>query len=247
MTTTKTTMNPTKLKLLSQGKAKDMYTSDQPGQLVMVFRDDMTAFNGEKKEAFEGKGAINHRITEHLMAHLESMGIKTHYRAKIDDTQCLVSALKMLPVECVIRNIAAGSFAKRFGLTPGEVLKEPIYELFYKHDGLGDPMIRDEHALYFGWATETDLKEMKAITYRVNAVLSERFLSCGMTLVDFKLEFGRLGNDLIVADEISPDSCRIWDNKQQDATARIMDKDRFRKGLGEVVEHYHKIGHRLGL
>jgi phosphoribosylaminoimidazole-succinocarboxamide synthase len=220
-----------------------MYTSDQPGQLVMVFRDDMTAFNGEKKEAFEGKGAVNHRITHHLMNHLESMGIKTHYRSYVDETQCLVSALKMLPIECVIRNVAAGGFAKRFGVPVGEVLKTPIYELFYKHDGLGDPMIRDEHALYFGWATEQQLADMKAITFRVNAVLSERFLSCGMTLVDFKLEFGLLGNELLVADEISPDSCRIWDNKTQE----IMDKDRFRKDLGGVVEHYHKIAQRLGV
>lgn len=236
-------MPPTRLKLLAQGKAKDMYTSDQPGQLIMVFRDDMTAFNGEKKEAFEGKGAINHRITQHLMSHLESMGIKTHYRKRISDTECLVSALKMLPVECVIRNIAAGGFAKRFNVPTGEVLKSPIYELFYKHDGLGDPMIRDEHAVYFGWATEADLQQMKAITWRVNAVLSEHFLRCGMTLVDFKLEFGRLGTELVVADEISPDSCRIWDNKTQE----IMDKDRFRKDLGDVVEHYHKIGQRLGV
>lgn len=239
--TTKQTI-PTRLKLLSQGKAKDMYTSDQPGQLIMVYRDDMTAFNGEKKEAFEGKGAINHRITKHLMECLENMGIKTHYRSRIDDTQCLVSALKMLPIECVIRNVAAGGFAKRFNVPVGEVLKAPVYELFYKHDGLGDPMIRDEHAIYFGWATEADLQEMKAITWRVNAVLSERFLSCGMTLVDFKLEFGRLGTEMVVADEISPDSCRIWDNKTQE----ILDKDRFRKDLGEVVEHYRKIGQRLG-
>lgn len=242
MTITTQPMNPTRLKLLSQGKAKDMYTSDQPGQLIMVFRDDMTAFNGEKKQAFEGKGAINHRISQYLMHYLETMGIKTHYRSKIDETQCLVSALKMLPVECVIRNVAAGGFSKRFNVPVGEVLTTPVYELFYKHDGLGDPMIRDEHALYFGWATEADLDAMKAITWRVNAVLSERFLKCGMTLVDFKLEFGRLGTELVLADEISPDSCRIWDNQ----TKEILDKDRFRKDLGEVVEHYHNIAQRLG-
>ncbi len=237
------TAQPTRLKLLSRGKAKDMYTTDQPEQLIMVFRDDMTAFNGEKKEAFEEKGAINHRITQHLMRVLESVGIKTHYRDRIDDTQCLVSALTMLPIECVIRNVAAGSFAKRFGVPVGQVIKTPIYELFYKHDGLGDPMIRDEHALYFDWATEAELVKMKAITWRVNAVLSEHFLSCGMTLVDFKLEFGRLGAELVVADEISPDSCRIWDNQTQE----IMDKDRFRKDLGGVVEHYRKVAHRLGV
>jgi phosphoribosylaminoimidazole-succinocarboxamide synthase len=230
-----------KVKLLAKGKAKDMYTSTDPNALVMVFRDDISAFNAEKVATLTGKGAVNQAINASLMQYLESKGIKTHFIRSLNERECLVHKLDMLPVECVIRNISAGSYAKRFGIETGKELGSSIFELFYKNDALGDPMIRDEHAIYFGWATEQDIAQMKHLSFRINALLSEYFHEHGLTLVDFKLEFGRLNGELVLADEISPDGCRIWDS----STQTILDKDRFRKDLGDVVEGYQKVAKKL--
>jgi phosphoribosylaminoimidazole-succinocarboxamide synthase len=232
-----------KKSVLSEGKAKTMHLSDQADVLIMEFRDDITAFNAEKMETIAGKGALNHKINQHLMGFLEQNSIKTCYLEKIDDNHCLVKKLDMIPLECVARNVAAGSFAKRFGLESGTPLKTPIFELFLKDDALGDPMIRDEHAIYFAWATEAEIAKLKALTLRVNALLHEKFYQAGMLLVDFKLEFGREGDDFILADELSPDGCRIWDIKSKE----VLDKDRFRKDLGDVMQGYKKVAKRLGL
>lgn len=232
-----------KKKVLSKGKAKSMYTTEQDDVLIMEFRDDITAFNAEKMETIEGKGALNHKINEYLMAFLEEHSIKTCYLEKLDDNHALVKKLDMVKLECIARNVAAGSFAKRFGLESGTPLKRPVFELFLKDDALGDPMIRDDHAVYFEWATEEDIARLKAITLRVNALLYEKFHQAGMTLVDFKLEFGREGDNFVLADELSPDGCRIWDSK----TKEVLDKDRFRKDLGDVMTGYQQVADRLGV
>lgn len=228
---------------LSRGKAKSLYPADQPDLLIMEFRDDISAFNGEKTAEIPGKGAINMKINNFLMRFLEQNGIGTHFVESIDDNRCYVKKLDMLPVEAVIRNVAAGSFCKRFNLKPGSLLNPPVYELFLKDDDLGDPMIRDEHVLHFGWASADDLKQIKALTHRVNALLAELFNQAGLILVDFKLEFGRLNGRLVLADEISPDGCRIWDAKTQE----VYDKDRFRKDLGDVMQGYKHISKVLGI
>ncbi len=231
-----------KKSVLSKGKAKTMHLSDQDDALIMEFRDDITAFNAEKMDTIEGKGALNHRINEHLMAYLEEQSIKTCYLEKIDKNNCLVKKLNMVPLECIARNVAAGSFAKRFGLKNGTPLKRPVFELFLKDDALGDPMIRDDHAIYFGWATQDEIAQLKALTLRINALLYEKFYRAGMLLVDFKLEFGREGDSFVLGDELSPDGCRIWDIKSKE----VLDKDRFRKDLGDVMTGYKQVAERLG-
>ncbi len=227
--------------LISKGKAKSMYATNEDNILVMEFRDDITAFNAVKKETIKGKGALNHRINEYLMRFLESNDIKTCYLEKIDDNHCAVKKLKMIPLECIARNVAAGSFAKRFGLKDGAKLKYPLFELFLKDDALGDPMIRDEHAVYFEWATLEDIARLKALTLRINALLYEKFYQVGLLLVDFKLEFGREGDTFVLADELSPDGCRVWDIKSKE----VYDKDRFRKDLGDVMQGYQEVAKRL--
>lgn len=228
---------------LSVGKAKTMYPAPQQDRLIMSFRDDISAFNAAKVANIPGKGAINQKINTFLMQFLEKNGIETHLIELINDHECYVSKLKMLPVEAVIRNIASGSFCKRFNVKQGTVLRSPIFELFLKSDALGDPLIRDEHAEYFEWATQQDIQQIKALTFRVNALLSELFRAAGLTLVDFKLEFGRLDGRLVLADEISPDGMRIWDSKTQE----ILDKDRFRQDLGDVMVGYQKVADHLGI
>jgi phosphoribosylaminoimidazole-succinocarboxamide synthase len=227
---------------LSVGKAKTMYPAPENDRLIMSFRDDITAFNGVKSESIPGKGAINLRITAHLMRFLQKNGIETHLIDVLNDHECTVHKLKMLPVEAVMRNVAAGSFCKRFNIKLGTVLRAPIFELFLKDDALGDPLIRDEHAEYFEWATAQDVQQIKALTFRVNALLSELMRSVGLVLVDFKLEFGRLDGRLVLADEISPDGMRVWDAKTQE----ILDKDRFRQDLGDLMTGYRKIAEALG-
>lgn len=232
-----------KKSVLSEGKAKTMHLTDVDNALIMEFRDDITAFNAEKMDTIKGKGALNHKINKHLMSFLEGHDVKTCYLEQIDDNHCLVKKLKMIPLECIARNVASGSFAKRFGLENGTPLKMPVFELFLKDDTLGDPMIRDEHAIYFGWATAEDIAKLKALTLRINALLYEKFHQAGMLLVDFKLEFGREGDSFILGDELSPDGCRIWDIK----TKEVLDKDRFRKDLGDVMTGYKNVAKRLGI
>lgn len=228
---------------LSVGKAKSMYEAPQSDRLIMSFRDDISAFNAVKVANIPGKGALNQKINAFLMQYLAKNGIETHFIEALNDHECYVSKLKMLPVEAVIRNIASGSFCKRFNVKQGTVLRSPIFELFLKSDALGDPMIRDEHAEYFEWASAQDIQQIKTLTFRVNALLSELFRNAGLTLVDFKLEFGRLDGRLILADEISPDGMRVWDSKTQE----IYDKDRFRQDLGDVMTGYRKIAEMLGV
>lgn len=228
---------------LSIGKAKTMYPAPEHDRLIMSFRDDISAFNGVKLESIAGKGAINLKICAFLMKFLQKNGIDTHFIEQINDHECTVSKLKMLPVEAVMRNVAAGSFCKRFNIKSGTVLRSPIFELFLKSDALGDPLIRDEHAEYFEWATAQDIQQIKALTFRVNALLSELLRGAGLTLVDFKLEFGRLDGRLVLADEISPDGMRVWDSKTQE----VLDKDRFRHDLGDLMTGYRKIAEKLGI
>lgn len=228
---------------LSIGKAKTMYPAPEQDRLIMSFRDDISAFNAVKVANIPGKGAINAKINAYLMHYLQKNGIETHLLETINDHECYVSKLKMLPVEAVIRNVASGSFCKRFNVKQGTVLRAPIFELFLKSDALGDPLIRDEHAEYFEWASAQDIQQIKALTFRVNALLSELLRGVGLTLVDFKLEFGRLDGRLVLADEISPDGMRVWDSKTQE----VLDKDRFRHDLGDVMVGYRKIAQHLGI
>jgi phosphoribosylaminoimidazole-succinocarboxamide synthase len=226
---------------LSVGKAKSMFPAPQHDRLIMSFRDDISAFNGVKLEVIPGKGAINQKINAFLMQYLSKNGIETHFIESINDHECTVSKLKMLPVEAVMRNVAAGSFCKRFNVKLGTELHSPLFELFLKSDALGDPLIRDEHAEYFDWASLQDIQQIKALTFRVNALLCELMRSAGLVLVDFKLEFGRLDGRMVLADEISPDGMRVWDAKTQE----IYDKDRFRQDLGDVMTGYKKIAELL--
>lgn len=230
-----------KAEALTVGKAKSMFPAPEQDALVMSFRDDISAFNGVKLEVIPGKGAINQKINAFLMQYLAKNGIETHFIESINEHECLVSKLEMLPVEAVMRNVAAGGFCKRFDVKLGTILRTPLFELFLKSDPLGDPLIRDEHAEYFGWASLQDIQQIKALTFRVNALLSELFTAAGLILVDFKLEFGRKDGRLVLADEISPDGIRAWDAK----TKEVYDKDRFRQDLGDVMTGYRKIAEML--
>lgn len=228
---------------LYAGKAKSVYRTDDPERFVMVFRDDTSAFDGEKKEQLNRKGMVNNRFNAFIMAKLEAAGIPTHFEGLLSDTESLVKKLDMIPVECVIRNVSAGSLCRRLGVEEGKTLLPPTYELFLKNDAMHDPMVNESLAVSFGWAQEAELTRMKELTYRVNDVLKALFDEAGMVLVDYKLEFGRANGQIVLGDEFSPDGCRIWDK----ATRKKMDKDRFRQGLGEVIETYEEVGRRLGI
>ena len=232
-----------KIEILKTGKAKALYTTSDPKKLIMEYRDDTSAFDGKKKEALLGKGAVNNQFNAFIMEHLKENGVETHLIEMIDITDSLVYKLDMFPIECVIRNRASGSICKRLGTEDGLVLDSPLFEFFLKDDDLGDPLINDEHILSFGWANMDQIKEMKKQTYKVNEVLSKLFLESGLILVDFKVEFGVYNEKIILADEFTPDGCRLWDSK----TMKKMDKDRFRQGLGDVVESYHQVADRLGM
>jgi len=236
---------PSKTKLLYSGKAKSMYETNHPDFLITEFRDDTTAFDGVKHEKLENKGVTNNRISAHIMQALEKAGVPTHFEKLLSPNEILVKRLRMIPVECVIRNIAAGSLCRRLGIEEGLKLSPPLYELFLKNDTLHDPMISENHALSFGWATEAQLVRMKILTHQINTVLLKLFADAGMMLVDAKFEFGvgAADGNIYLGDEISPDSCRIWDTE----THEILDKDRFRKDLGGVVPAYQKIAERLGI
>ncbi|GAA0572969.1 phosphoribosylaminoimidazolesuccinocarboxamide synthase [Halomonas salifodinae] len=228
---------------LYAGKAKSVYLTDDPDRLVLTFRDDTSAFDGKKKEALARKGMVNNRFNAFIMEKLQAAGIPTHFETLLSDTECVVKKLEMIPVECVVRNIAAGSLVKRLGVDEGQALTPPTFELFLKNDEKGDPMINESLAETFGWATPEQLAEMKALTFKVNAVLKQLFADGGMLLVDYKLEFGLFHGEIVLGDEFSPDGCRLWDAE----TREKLDKDRFRQGLGGVIEAYEEVGRRIGI
>ena len=237
-------MSITKKELLYKGKAKSMYTTDDPDVLITDFRNDTSAFNGIKKEALDDKGVVNNKISSFIMHYLAENGIPTHHIEQLSDHECVVKRLTMIPLEGVVRNIAAGSLCKRLGVEKGVVLDAPLFELFYKDDELGDPMVSEDHALAFGWATQQQLDTIKEYTLKINALLNDLFAKAGLTLVDSKYEFGIDKTGAVcLGDEISPDSCRIWETDTQ----KILDKDRFRQDLGDVIESYKVIAARLGV
>jgi phosphoribosylaminoimidazole-succinocarboxamide synthase len=230
-----------------EGKAKTLFEGPEPGTIVQYFKDDATAFNNQKKGTITGKGVINNRISEFLMTKLGEIGVPTHFIRRLNMREQLIRQVEIIPLEVVVRNVAAGSFAKRFGVEEGTQLPRSIMEFFYKNDALGDPMVTEEHITAFGWATPQDLDDIVALTLRVNDFLFGLFLGCGIKLIDFKVEFGRLYEDdmvrIVLADEISPDSCRLWDLR----TNEKMDKDRFRRDLGGMLEAYREVARRLGI
>lgn len=229
--------------LLYSGKAKSVFLTDDKSKLLIEFRNDTSAFDGEKVAQLDRKGAVNNRFNAFIMQHLEREGIATHFDRLLSDTDSVVKRLEMIPVECVVRNVAAGSLCRRLGIEEGLDLVPPTFEFFLKNDALHDPMINEYHAQAFGWASAAEIESMKVQTFRVNEILSRLFADAGMILVDFKLEFGRFENRVILGDEFTPDGCRIWDQ----STRKKLDKDRFRQGLGSVVESYEEVAHRLGI
>ncbi len=230
-----------------EGKAKILYEGPEPGTVIVHFKDDATAFNAEKKAVIEGKGVLNQRISEYLFTRLNEIGIPTHFMRSLNMREQLVREVEIIPLEVVVRNVAAGSLAKKLGLEEGHVLPRSIIEFYYKNDALGDPMVSEEHITSFGWATPMEIDDMMHMAIRINDFLTGLFLGIGIKLVDFKIEFGRLFENemmrVVLADEISPDSCRLWDTKTLDK----MDKDRFRRDMGGLVEAYHEVARRLGI
>ena len=230
-----------------EGKAKVLFEGPEPGTLVQYFKDDASAFNNKKRGIITGKGVLNNRISEHLMRQLNEIGIPTHFVRRLNMREQLVKAVEIIPIKVVVRNVAAGSLSTRLGIPEGTRLPRSIVEYRYKSDKLQNPMVSEEHITAFGWATTQDLDDMLSLALRVNDFLSGLFCSVGIRLVDFRLEFGLLdvGDDVqvIVADEISPDNCRLWDM----ATDERMDKDRFRRDLGKVEEGYQEVARRLGI
>lgn len=230
-----------------EGKAKILYEGPEPGTLVQHFKDDATAFNAKKKDTIEGKGVLNNRISEYLFVKLGEIGVPTHFVKRLNMREQLIREVEIIPVEVVVRNVAAGTLSKRMGLDEGTQLPRSIVEFCYKSDELDDPMVSEEHITAFGWANPQEIDEMMALALRINDFLTGLFLGIGIRLIDFKCEFGRLyDNDvmrIILADEISPDCCRLWDVETDDK----MDKDRFRRDMGGLVEAYQEVARRLGL
>ncbi len=231
-----------------EGKAKILYEGPEPGTLVQYFKDDATAFNNQKKGTVEGKGVLNNRISEFIMTKIGEIGIPTHFIKRLNMREQLIRSVEIIPIEVVVRNVIAGNMAKRFNLEEGQPLSRAIVEYYYKNDALGDPLVTTDHIAAFGWADADEMDSILGLSLRINDFLLGLFLGAGLRLVDFKLEFGRLydedGNGiLMLADEISPDNCRLWDSK----TSEKMDKDRFRRDLGGVIEAYQEVARRLGL
>jgi len=230
-----------------EGKARILYEGPEPGTLIQHFKDDATAFNNKKQDRVEGKGVLNNRISEFLFQKLGDVGIPTHFIKRLNMREQLIREVEIIPVEVVVRNVAAGSLATRLGLDEGTQLPRSIVEFYYKSDELDDPMVSEEHVTAFGWANPQEIDEMIALSLRINDFLSGLFMGVGIRLVDFKIEFGRLFENemmrIVLADEISPDCCRLWDIKTQDK----MDKDRFRKDLGGLIEAYQEVARRLGV
>lgn len=237
----------TRRRRIYEGKAKVLFEGPEPGTLIQYFKDDATAFNNKKKGIISGKGVLNNRISEYLMTRLAEIGVPTHFVRRLNMREQLIREVEIIPIEVVIRNIAAGSLSRRFGIPEGTQLPRSIVEYYYKSDELGDPMVAEEHITAFGWAAPPDLDDMMQMSLRINDFLNGLFLGVGLRLVDFKLEFGRLWENeemrVVLADEISPDNCRLWDVK----TNEKLDKDRFREDLGMVEEAYREVARRLGV
>ncbi len=234
-------------KKLYEGKAKILYEGPEPGTIVQYFKDDATAFNAEKKDVIDGKGVLNNRLSEFFMTGLNNIGVPTHFIKRLNMREQLVRSAEIIPLEIIVRNVAAGSISKRLGIAEGTQLPRPIIEYCYKDDSLGDPLVAEEHVIAFGWASQQDLDDIVALALRVNDFMSGVMMAVGIKLVDFKIEIGRIWeNDfqrLIVADEISPDSCRLWDVE----TGQKLDKDVFRRDLGNLADAYTEVARRLGV
>jgi len=231
-----------KKKFLYEGKAKRVYETRDPEVYLIEYKDDLTAFNAEKKSTLAGKGRLNNKISSHLFTYLKEKGIASHFIAQIDDLCHTARKVTILPLEVVVRNITTGSLCKRLGIEENIRLPRPLVEFYLKDDALGDPIVTEDHALLFGWASEEDLREIKKSALEINQLLQKLFLDKGIILVDFKIEFGKTSSgELLLADEISPDTCRLWDEK----TMKKLDKDRFRKDLGDVLGAYREILFRL--
>ncbi|HUY18014.1 MAG TPA: phosphoribosylaminoimidazolesuccinocarboxamide synthase, partial [Candidatus Binataceae bacterium] len=235
--------NPSKLEQFYEGKAKKLYSTSDPDLVIAYFKDDATAFNAKKRGTIEDKGIVNNRMSELFFNLLERNGVPTHFVRRLDERQMLCKRLEIIPVELVVRNIVAGSMAKRLGREEGEVLKRPVIEYYYKSDPLDDPLINAEHALVFGWATPAELRTIDTLALKINDVLRSFLDERGIILVDFKLEFGRHHDTILLGDEICPDTCRFWDK----ATREKLDKDRFRRDLGNVEEAYQEMLRRVEL
>jgi len=237
----------TRRKKIYEGKAKILYEGPEPGTLIQYFKDDATAFNAQKKAVLEGKGVINNKISEFIMTKLNGIGVQNHFIKRLNLREQLIREVEIIPLEVVCRNVVAGSMAKRFGLPEGQQLPRSIIEFYYKNDALEDPMVTEEHVTAFNWANTQEIDDILAMTLRVNDFLSGMFAAVGITLVDFKIEYGRLFEGdfsrVILADEISPDSCRLWDS----TTNEKLDKDRFRRDMGNVIESYTEVAKRLGI
>ncbi len=234
-------------RLVYEGKAKILYEGPEPETLIQYFKDDATAFNAEKKAVVEGKGVLNNRLSEHFMSGLNNIGVPTHFIRRINMREQLIRLVEMIPLEVVVRNVAAGSLSKRLGIPEGQQLPRPVIEFYYKDDALGDPLVTEEHIVAFNWAGQQDIDDMIALALRVNDFLSGMFLGVGIRLIDFKIEIGRVYDGdfqrLVIADEISPDSCRLWDVE----TGRKLDKDVFRQDLGNLADAYTEVARRLGV
>ncbi|MGL5550985.1 MAG: phosphoribosylaminoimidazolesuccinocarboxamide synthase, partial [Plesiomonas shigelloides] len=227
---------------LYRGKAKTVYSTENPDFLVLEFRNDTSAFDGQRIEQLDRKGMVNNKFNYFIMTKLAEAGIPTQMEALLSDTEALVKKLDMVPVECVIRNRAAGSLVRRLGVQEGMELNPPTFEMFLKNDALHDPMVNEYHCRSFGWVTDEQLDRMKELSFKINAVLQALFADAGLILVDYKLEFGLFHGEIVLGDEFSPDGCRLWDKD----TLKKLDKDRFRQGLGGVIEAYEEVAQRLG-
>ena len=228
---------------LYEGKAKKVFATDDPDVVIVSYKDDATAFNGEKKGTIVGKGAINNRMTNHVFKLFEKAGVPTHLIEELNDRETAVKKVDIVPLEVIIRNVAAGSFSKRMGVEEGRELLCTILEFSYKNDDLGDPFINDDYALALGLATKDELAKIREYTLKVDEIMKEYFLQANLKLIDFKIEFGRFHGEILLADEVSPDTCRLWDKD----TNEKLDKDRFRRDLGNVEEAYQEVFKRLGL
>ena len=228
---------------LYAGKAKSVYRTDDDDFVILCFRDDTSAFDGEKMEQLSRKGEVNNKFNAFIMEYLEKAGIPTHFERLLNANEALVKNMDMMPIECVIRNVASGSLCRRLGVKEGKELSPAVFEFFLKDDALHDPMINEYHIETFSWASKENVIKMKEITFKVNTVLKELFSDAGMILVDYKLEFGLFKGKVVLGDEFSPDGCRLWDKK----TRKKLDKDRFRQGLGGVIEAYEEVALRIGV
>jgi phosphoribosylaminoimidazole-succinocarboxamide synthase len=231
----------TRKELLYEGKAKRVYGTDDPTRCIIEFKDDATAFNGVKKGTIADKGVMNNEMSSYLFAMLAAAGVGNHFIQRLSDREMLVRRVQIIPLEVIVRNIAAGSMSKRLGIEEGSLLAEPVVEFSYKNDQLGDPLVNEDHIRALGAATDAEVTTLRRLALEVNRLLQERFATVGITLVDFKLEFGRADGAILLADEISPDTCRFWDS----VTGKKLDKDRFRRDLGGVEEGYHEVLGRL--